>query len=94
MKKYFFPVMIAFSMIAFAGCAAGYVDSQPADVVDVQGVAPGPDYVWIGGDWVWSGGTYVWHSGHWVRGRAGRSWNAGHWEHGGRGFRWHRGGWR
>ncbi len=94
MKKYYLSLLIVASMIVFSGCAAGYVSSQPADVVDVQGVAPGPGYVWIGGDWVWSGGAYVWHAGHWGRGRGGRAWTGGHWEHGARGYRWHGGHWR
>jgi hypothetical protein len=55
--------------------------------------APGPDYVWVGGDWVWNGG-WVWVGGHWafppfphaawVHGRWGRGWGGycrarGHW---------------
>jgi hypothetical protein len=75
MKKYLLSAIIVCSMIAFAGCEAEYVDSQPGDVADVQGVAPGPDYIWIGGDWVWSGGTYDWHAGHWAHGHARRRWN-------------------
>ncbi|HLX91202.1 MAG TPA: hypothetical protein VKR32_05940 [Puia sp.] len=93
MKKYFLSVIMASAIFTFAGCVAGYVDSQPADVTEVEGVAPGPDYVWIGGDWVWSGGVYAWHPGRWARRRSGRAWTTGHWEHGARGFRWHRGHW-
>lgn len=55
--------------------------------------SPGPDYVWVGGDWVWNG-SWVWAGGHWVvppypgaiwlHGRWGRGWNGyrrvpGHW---------------
>ena len=28
--------------------------------------APGPDYVWEQGSWVWSGQRYQWHGGSWV----------------------------
>jgi len=28
--------------------------------------APGPDYVWIDGNWVLKEGDWVWISGHWV----------------------------
>jgi WXXGXW repeat (2 copies) len=94
MKKYLLSATIICSMIILSSCGVSYVDSQPSEVVDVQGIAPGPGYVWIGGDWVWSGGTYIWHTGHWGRGRGGRSWNTGHWEHGSRGYRWRRGGWK
>ena len=58
MKKSLFIIAIAASLAA-TGCAGGYVDEQPADVDYDQGVAPGPGYIWIDGDWVWSGGRYV-----------------------------------
>jgi len=34
----------------------------PAETVIV---APGPDYVWIDGEWVWGGASWVWIGGHW-----------------------------
>ncbi len=57
-------------------------------------VAPGPDYVWAGGEWVWHG-RWVWAPGHWLRGpRPGAVWVGGVWVHGGHGW-YHRGGhWR
>jgi uncharacterized protein YcfJ len=63
----------------------------PEDIV--VGVAPGPDYVWVGGAWVWNG-RWVWASGHWgypphphaiwvrdnwVRGSQGWRREPGHW---------------
>src|ERR1035438_9326630 len=36
----------------------------PPPPVDTVVVAPGPDYVWIGGEWVWNGGWF-WVGGHW-----------------------------
>jgi outer membrane lipoprotein SlyB len=36
----------------------------PAPVETVTVVAPGPDYIWIGGEWVWNGGWF-WVGGHW-----------------------------
>jgi len=68
--------------------------APPPPPVETVLVAPGPDYVWIGGEWVWNGGWF-WVSGHWgypPHPRAvwigGRCW---HDEHG-----WHnsRGHWR
>lgn len=62
----------------------------PAETVVV---APGPGYVWIGGEWAWNG-QWIWVGGHWgyppypravwVRGywyRGPHGWNraAGHW---------------
>jgi hypothetical protein len=92
MKKSLFIIAIAASLAA-TGCAAGYVDEQPADVVYDQGVAPGPDYVWIDGDWVWSGGRYVWHNGHWDHHREGHAWVKGNWAHTSRGYHWNGGHW-
>jgi outer membrane lipoprotein SlyB len=36
----------------------------PPAPVDTIVAAPGPDYVWIGGDWIWNGG-WVWRAGYW-----------------------------
>lgn len=30
-------------------------------------VAPGPDYVWVGGTWLWIGNHWVWNRGYWHR---------------------------
>jgi hypothetical protein len=42
------------------------VVAQPPPPVPVETVvvAPGPDYVWIGGEWVWNG-QWIWVGGHW-----------------------------
>lgn len=40
----------------------------PPVQVDVETPMPGPDYVWIGGVWVWGPGDHwVWAKGHWDR---------------------------
>ena len=65
----------------------------PPPPVDTVVVAPGPDYVWIDGEWVWNGrwfwvGGYwgyppyphaVWVRGYWGRGPHGWSRAPGHW---------------
>ncbi|HEV2209267.1 MAG TPA: YXWGXW repeat-containing protein [Verrucomicrobiae bacterium] len=64
---------------------------QPETVV----VAPGPDYVWVGGEWVWSGGGWVWIGGRWAYPPHRHAfWVEARWERGPRG--WHRepGHWR
>jgi hypothetical protein len=33
-------------------------DAPPAALVDPVIASPGPDFVWIGGVWVWQGGHY------------------------------------
>jgi hypothetical protein len=70
------------------------VEAPPPDQDVVVGVAPGPDYVWIGGYWGWNGGRYVWYGGHWDHHPYGRSrWVRGYWNHGGHGYVFVRGHW-
>jgi len=66
----------------------------PAPVETVTVVAPGPDYVWIDGEWVWNGGWF-WVAGHWgyppqphAVWVVGRSWHDDHGWHHARGY-WH-----
>lgn len=93
--KYLMIISIAVCLIGTTGCAVdGYVETQPADVVYTRPGAPGPDYVWIDGDWVWYGGRYQWHEGRWSRPRSGRVWQGGRWDRGTRGYHWQRGHWR
>jgi hypothetical protein len=30
-------------------------------------VAPGPDYLWVGGSWLWLGSRWAWRTGYWHR---------------------------
>jgi len=39
--------------------------APPAPLAETMVVAPGPGYVWVGGEWVWNGG-WVWVGGHWA----------------------------
>jgi len=39
--------------------------APPPPPVETVVVAPGPDYVWIGGEWTWGGSGWVWVGGHW-----------------------------
>jgi outer membrane lipoprotein SlyB len=36
----------------------------PPPPVETVVVAPGPGYIWIGGEWAWNGG-WIWVAGHW-----------------------------
>lgn len=65
---------------------------EPVETVVVS--APGPGYVWIGGEWIWNGGWY-WAGGYWgVPPHPHAVWFGGYYNHGPRG--WHRtpGHWR
>jgi hypothetical protein len=39
----------------------------PAPLPETIVVAPGPDYVWVGGAWFWLGDRWAWHRGYWHR---------------------------
>jgi hypothetical protein len=67
----------------------------PPPPEEVAPPAPGADYVWVGGDWVWNGG-WVWVGGHWVYPPyPGAIWFHGGWARGwGGGFHRMRGHWR
>ena len=93
MKKSLFIIALAASL-GVMGCEAEYVSDQPTDEVYEQGAAPGPDYVWIDGDWVWGGGGYSYHRGHWDHRREGHTYVKGNWSHTNRGYHWNRGHWQ
>ena len=42
------------------------VQAPPPAPVDTVVVSPGPDYVWVDGEWEWDGGGWVWVGGHWM----------------------------
>lgn len=66
-----------------------YVQSAPPPPrTETIVVAPGPGYVWVGGEWVWNNG-WVWVGGHWgYPPRSHTVWVSSVWVHGSRG--WHR----
>jgi outer membrane lipoprotein SlyB len=39
--------------------------APPPPPMETVVIAPAPDYVWVGGEWVWNGGWY-WRAGHWA----------------------------
>ena len=69
-------------------------EAPPPPPVEVVTLAPGPGYIWIGGDWVWNG-RGVWRAGYWSLPPYPHAiWVGGYW---GRGpYGWHRypGHWR
>lgn len=55
--------------------------------------APGPAYVWIGGQCRWQLGRHVWIGGRWALPPAGQVWVPGLWHRHDRGWRWRDGRW-
>jgi hypothetical protein len=50
------------------GVEINVTTAPPARKVEVQYPAPGANYAWHRGDWVWcpEHGEWIWHPGHWV----------------------------
>ena len=68
--------------------------APPPPPAETVVLAPGPGYVWIGGDWVWNG-RWVWRAGYWAYPPYPHAvWVGGYWGRGPHG--WHRspGHWR
>ncbi len=78
-----------------AAASATIVETAPPPLqTDVYVAAPGPGYVWVGGEWVWRGGWY-WSSGYWAYPPwPGTIWIGGTWYHGSRGWYHSPGHWR
>ncbi len=69
-------------------------DAPPPPPVETITLAPGPDYVWVNGEWIWNG-RWVWVGGHWVYPpHAHVVWVEGRWERGPHGWYRHEGHWR
>jgi hypothetical protein len=87
-----------------AGCVIheeGPVDREivvtrepPPDQSEDSGPAPGTEYAWVRGHWVWNGTDWVWRRGHWEVRRAGYQWVPGHWVQRPAGWVWIEGHWR
>jgi hypothetical protein len=85
------------------------VASQPPEVVEVavappqpmpneiilERERPSPEYVWIGGFWIWHNGRHEWMKGHWeLPPHHGAIWIAPRWEASPHGFRFVAGYWQ
>jgi uncharacterized protein YcfJ len=93
-------------MISTANDPTAIVSGAPAPVVFVNDtppppqvetitvVQPGPDFVWIQGEWVWND-RWVWVGGHWARApHPHGTWVAGYWVKGPHGWYKTEGYWR
>ena len=71
------------------------VREPPPRRTEVIVTRPGPDYVWVGGDWRWNGSDYEWVPGRWQALESGHSnWVPGRWHHNRRGWFYVQGHWR
>jgi hypothetical protein len=69
--KYATAPMLAGCLLYAAGCvypnqpAEVEVDTDPpAPILETVPPSPGPDYVWVGGEWAWHD-RWTWERGHW-----------------------------
>jgi len=82
--------------VSVAPPATTVVVAQPPPPPPAETVvlAPGPDYVWIAGEWAWNG-HWVWVAGHWGYPPYARAvWVRGYWYQGPRGWYRSPGHWR
>lgn len=97
MKKYILLIMISFSALIFSSCGptAVVVRTRPEPPMYARPIAPGPNHVWVDGEWVWNGREYVYKLGYWapVRRRSGY-YVSGHWKAGRGGWYWVPGHWK
>ena len=85
------PTTVCATSETTPGTTAYIAQPPPPTSVETVVVAPGPDYNWIGGEWIWNGGWF-WVGGHWgyppyahAAWIGGRSWHDGHGWHNSRG---------
>ena len=69
-------------------------EAPPTPQVEVVGVAPSPNHLWVGGHWAWRGRRWVWAPGTWVVTRENHAWVPGYWQRRGRHHVWVEGAWR
>jgi hypothetical protein len=58
------PSLVDNTAQSASGTAVYVAQAPPPPVVETVVVAPAPDVVWVGGEWVWNGGWF-WVGGHW-----------------------------
>lgn len=93
MKKILVSCVIILSSAGMWSCKTT-VAAKPEAVVVARPAQPGPNYIWIEGDWYVSGGRYVQRPGYWVIPRKSRTWVPGSWHHNNHGWYWQKGHWR
>jgi len=85
--------VIAYMMNTSTNVVANQAPPPPQQEVVVT--SPGPDYIWVDGEWVWSSGVWIWIGGRWMYPpHAHAIWVHARWEHGPSGWRHTPGHWR
>ncbi len=83
MKKLLFLIStFVFITIFIAGCGSSSlaVKDRPHPPLYSQPLAPGPNYIWVSGEWIPRHRRYVYRKGYWVHMRPGHViYVEGHW---------------
>jgi len=53
------------SQVQSAEVAGVIGTAAPTPQLEPVVLAPGPDYLWVGGAWLWYGDRWIWHPGYW-----------------------------
>ena len=95
MKRLIPVSIILMIFFTISGCEPGSitVGAQLSAPYYERPLRPGPDYVWIDGDWYIDNGRYVYRHGYWARPRRGHVWITGTWEQRNGGWYWRKGRW-
>jgi len=95
MKKIACLALLAFVFLLISGCVIARPRmAPPPPKKDIRPAKPGPEFLWIEGNWIWSSGQYTWSKGFWVKKKPGKNWVPGRWEKRGRHWVWIKGRWR
>jgi len=93
MKRILYFLLIAVFFTACAVHETYVVKERPREVVYVRPPSPGPQHVWVTGDWIWENGEYHWHEGRWEQRHEGVYWHDGYWKTTPHGYKWIAGHW-
>jgi hypothetical protein len=98
MKRTIFLLSTLFFVFIFiSGCGPSVVvvRERPLPPRYSQPLAPGPNYIWVSGEWLGRRGGYEYRQGYWVVARPGHlHYIEGHWQRRRHGWFWVRGYWR
>ncbi|MEP7228662.1 MAG: hypothetical protein ABI691_00340 [Ginsengibacter sp.] len=95
MRIYKLSIVVA-TLLFITGCgpSAVVVHTRPAPPVYARPIAPGPNYVWIDGEWLHRGRHYTYRKGYWAPPRARyHQYMGGHWQQRRSGWYWVPGHW-
>src|SRR5690348_13281205 len=92
LTRFVLSAAVAVPLCSMSGCVhhrySGEIvyEEPPAERVEIRGVAPSRDHIWIKGHYIRRGREWVWEPGRWELHHGRGEYVAGHWEREGRGW--------